>query len=109
MATKRGKLIIFLGIAAGVGKTFAMLREGRHLKKQGYRVIIGFVDPHQRIHTEAQISDLEIFPYRYIPKYQRGEMDGEKLLDLHPRPDYVIIDEMAHEDLLGLTYHYQHI
>jgi two-component system sensor histidine kinase KdpD len=58
----RGCLIVYLGAAPGVGKTYAMLHEGRRLKAEGTDVIVGFVETHGRAETEAVIGDLEVVP-----------------------------------------------
>src|SRR6516164_6983164 len=63
---QRGKLKIYLGFAAGVGKTFEMLQEGNRLRKQGIDVVIGYVEPHDRPETTAQIGELEQVPRRGI-------------------------------------------
>src|ERR1700740_2113332 len=59
-----GKLKIYLGPCPGVGKTYQMLVEGRRLKARGVDVVIGYVEPHERPETTAQIGDLEIVPPR---------------------------------------------
>lgn len=63
---ERGRLKVYLGSNAGVGKTYSMLREGNRLKKQGVVVVIGIVETHGRVETAEQISDLEIIPPRDI-------------------------------------------
>src|SRR6478736_8733782 len=63
---ERGRLKVYLGSAAGVGKTYAMLREGHRLKQQGVDVAIGFVETHGRAETAEQIGDLEVIPPRTI-------------------------------------------
>src|SRR6202789_4691355 len=61
---KAGKLKIYLGPCPGVGKTYSMLVEGNRLKKRGVDVVIGYVEPHERPETSAQIGGLEIIPSR---------------------------------------------
>src|SRR5205085_5387985 len=61
---ERGRLKVYLGSSAGVGKTYAMLREGHRLKSQGVDVAIGIVETHGRADTAAQIGDLEVIPPR---------------------------------------------
>src|SRR5207244_6895613 len=63
---ERGRLKVYLGSSAGVGKTYAMLREGQRLKQQGVDVAIGLVETHGRAETADQIGDLEIIPPRLI-------------------------------------------
>ncbi len=97
----RGKLRIYLGMAAGVGKTYAMLNEGQRRKSRGTDVIIGYVEPHHRPLTAAQIGDLEIIPRR--PVTYRGvtleEMDLDALLRRHPQ--VALVDELAHSNAPG--------
>ena len=85
----RGRLKVYLGSAAGVGKTYAMLREGQRLKKQGVDVVIGIVETHDRAETQEQIGDLEIVPPRIIE--YRGvklrEMDLDAILAGAPRTE----------------------
>src|SRR5579885_1531286 len=62
----RGRLRIYVGMAAGVGKTYAMLNEGRRRKARGADVVVGYVETHQRPLTEAQLGDLEVVPRKKI-------------------------------------------
>jgi two-component system sensor histidine kinase KdpD len=98
---KRGRLKIYLGFAAGVGKTYEMLQEGHRLKRQGVDVVIGVVETHGRAETAAQISDLEQVPRRRIE--YRGvvleEMDIDALLAR--RPTIALVDELAHTNAPG--------
>ena len=98
---KRGRLKIYLGFAAGVGKTFQMLQEGNRLRKQGVDVVIGFVETHGRAETVAQVGELEQVPRRKIE--YRGvtleEMDVDKVLERHPT--VALIDELAHTNAPG--------
>src|ERR1700739_2618188 len=83
---ERGRLKVYLGSSAGVGKTYAMLREGHRLKRQGVEVAIGLVETHGRADTAEQIGDLEIIPPRQIE--YRGvilrEMDVDAILTRRP-------------------------
>jgi two-component system sensor histidine kinase KdpD len=98
---QRGRLKIYLGFAAGVGKTFEMLQEGQRLKRQGVDVVIGFVETHGRAETAAQIGDLEQVPRRRLD--YRGvvleEMDLDALLRRHPT--VALVDELAHTNAPG--------
>ena len=98
---QRGRLKIYLGFAAGVGKTFEMLQEGRRLKRQGVDVVIGMVETHGREETKAQIGELEQVPRRTIEF--RGvileEMDLDALLTR--RPSVALVDELAHTNAPG--------
>src|SRR2546428_11445893 len=63
---KRGKLKVFFGATAGVGKTYAMLEDARALKARGVDVVVGYVEPHGRTETEALLEGLERLPYRQV-------------------------------------------
>ena len=98
---ERGRLKVYLGSAAGVGKTYAMLREGHRLKQQGVDVVVGFVETHGRAETAEQIGDLEVIPPRTIE--YRGvtlrEMDVDAILAR--RPSVCLVDELAHTNAPG--------
>jgi two-component system sensor histidine kinase KdpD len=97
----RGYHKIFLGFAAGVGKTYEMLQEANRRKQRGEELVIGYVETHGRIGTAEQIGDLEIIPRRKIE--YRGtafeEMDTESILKRHPQ--LVLVDELAHTNVPG--------
>jgi two-component system sensor histidine kinase KdpD len=97
----RGQLRIYLGCAAGVGKTFAMLNEGHRRSERGTDVVVAFVETHGRPHTAAQIGDLEVIPRAHIP--YRGTSFEEMDLDavLARRPDVALVDEFAHTNVPG--------
>jgi two-component system sensor histidine kinase KdpD len=98
---ERGRLKVYLGSAAGVGKTYAMLREGHRLRRQGVDVAIGIVETHGRTETAEQIGDMEIIPPREIE--YRGvtlrEMDVDTILAR--RPTVCLVDELAHTNAPG--------
>src|SRR5882757_7709200 len=91
-----GKLKIYLGPCPGVGKTFTMLAEGNRLKRNGVDVVIGYVEPHERPETIAQIGDLEIVPPRESSYHGivLREMDVDAILAR--KPTVVLVDELAH-------------
>ena len=96
-----GKLRIYLGAAAGVGKTYTMLEEGNRRRGRGTDVVIGFVETHGRPHTQAQIRDLPVVPRRAI-SYRGGlleEMDTDAVLARHPA--VALVDELAHTNVPG--------
>ena len=95
---KRGKLKVFFGATAGVGKTYAMLVEARRLKAQGVDVVAGYVEPHGRPETEALLEGLEQLPYLLV-KY-RGVTLREFDLDaaLARKPRILLVDELAHSN-----------
>src|SRR6202167_5124278 len=102
----RGQLRIYLGSAAGVGKTFAMLGEGHRRAERGTDVVVAFVETHGRPHTAAQIEGLEVMPRRRLS--YRGssfdEMDIDAVLARRPeapRPEVALVDEFAHTNVPG--------
>jgi two-component system sensor histidine kinase KdpD len=96
-----GRLKIYIGSAAGVGKTYQMLLEGRRLKAEGVDVKIGYVETHGRAETRAQIGDLEQIPLRQVSYQGRewGEMNLPEILER--RPQVAIVDELAHTNIPG--------
>ena len=100
-ASKRGRLKVFLGMAAGVGKTVAMLREGQRLKSEGVETAVGVVLTHGRADTEREVTGLEQIPLRVIE--YRGVPMQEMDLDavLARRPDVALVDELAHTNVPG--------
>ncbi|HEY3722084.1 MAG TPA: sensor histidine kinase KdpD [Acidimicrobiia bacterium] len=97
----RGKLRIYLGAAPGVGKTFAMLNEGRRRQARGTDVAAGFVETHGRVNTAEQIGDLEIIPRRRVEYRDTSfeEMDVDAVLARHPA--VALVDELAHTNIPG--------
>ena len=98
----RGKLRVYLGVASGVGKTYAMLNEGRRAKERGVEVVVGYVETHGRRQTEEQIGDLEIIPRRRVEYRGRTfeEMDVDAVLAR--KPQLALVDELAHTNVPGL-------
>ncbi len=98
---RRGRLKIYLGFAAGVGKTYEMLQESQRLKARGVDVVIGVVETHGRADTAAQILQLEQVPRRKIE--YRGVVVEEMDLDaiLTRSPAVVLVDELAHTNAPG--------
>jgi two-component system sensor histidine kinase KdpD len=98
---RRGTLKIFLGYAAGVGKTYQMLDEAHKLKNEGVDVVLGYFEPHGRMDTITKAEGLEVVPRRKI-EYRGalfGETDVEAILRRHPR--VCVIDEFAHTNIPG--------
>src|SRR5258708_7082043 len=91
-----GKLKVYLGPCPGVGKTFSMLVEGNRLKKRGVDVVIGYVEPHDRPETTAQIGDLEIVPPQLTSYHgiTLKEMDVDAVIAR--KPTVALVDELAH-------------
>jgi two-component system sensor histidine kinase KdpD len=97
----RGKLKVYIGSAAGVGKTYRMLTEAHELRKRGVDAVIGFIETHARADTEAQIKDLEVVA-RKVVEYRGvtlSEMDVDAIIARHP--EVAIVDELAHTNLPG--------
>jgi two-component system sensor histidine kinase KdpD len=99
--SQRGHLKVYLGYAAGVGKTYQMLLEGRRLKEEGIDVVAGLVETHGRIETEQLLKGLEVIP-RLRQEY-RGIIVEEMDLDaiLARKPQVALIDELAHTNVPG--------
>ena len=99
--SQRGRLKIYLGYAAGVGKTYQMLLEGHRIMQDGVDVVVGLVETHGRAETEALLAGLPIIPRRKIN--YRGIVIEEMDLDaiLARRPSIVLVDELAHTNVPG--------
>src|SRR5579862_241921 len=98
----RGHYRILLGMAAGVGKTYRMLLEGRQAQDEGKDVVIGYLEPHDRPETSALAEDLAVVPRL---RTQHGaleleEMDVDGVIRRAPR--LALIDELAHTNVAGL-------
>ena len=103
-AVRRGKLKVFLGYAAGVGKTYQSLEEAQLLEKQGVDVVIGYFEPHGRKDTIAKTEGIETVPRRVIE--HRGtrfeEMDTPAII--RRRPAVCVVDEFAHTNVPGVEH-----
>lgn len=97
----RGKLKIFLGYAAGVGKTFAMLEAAHQRKREGVDVVVGYIETHKRAETESMLAGLEIVPRQTVEYHnvQLSEMDVDAVIAR--RPALVLVDELAHANAPG--------
>ncbi|MGC1184529.1 MAG: sensor histidine kinase KdpD [Candidatus Dormiibacterota bacterium] len=100
-----GRFRIYLGAAAGVGKTCAMLDEGWRRRERGRDVVVGFVETHGRAHTAELMRDLEVVPRKKID--YRGTQFEEMDLDavLARKPQLVLVDELAHTNVPGSGRH----
>ncbi len=96
----RGKLRVFFGASAGVGKTYAMLEAARGLRTTGVDVVVGYVEPHGRAETERLLEGFEQLPT--LPVTYRGIVRQEFDLDaaLRRRPEILLVDELAHSNLV---------
>ena len=100
-----GRFRVYMGAAAGVGKTVAMLDEGWRRFQRGTDVVVGFVEAHKRPYTLQQIRDLPVLPRRQVE--YRGSMWEELDLDavIARHPDVALIDELAHTNVPGSGHH----
>ena len=99
--SKGGKLKIFFGMAAGVGKTYAMLQATQQYIKDGGDAVIGIVETHGRKETAALLENIPIIPLKFIP-YKEAifeELDLDAILKRNP--SLVIVDELAHSNIPG--------
>lgn len=99
--SRRGKFKIYLGMSAGVGKTYRMLQEGHALLKNGINIQIGYIETHNREETHSLLAGLPLISRRKI--FYKGkeleEMDVPAIINLHP--EVVIVDELAHTNVEG--------
>jgi two-component system, OmpR family, sensor histidine kinase KdpD len=99
--SRRGKFKIYIGMSAGVGKTYRMLQEAQTLLRNGVDVKVGYVETHGRLETEIQLQGLPVLPRRKL--FYKGkeleEMDVQGVINLHP--ELVIVDELAHTNIEG--------
>jgi two-component system sensor histidine kinase KdpD len=103
-APSRGKLKVVIGMAAGVGKTYRMLQEGRASRDAGRDVVIGYLEPHGRLETSAQAEGLEQVPPRSI-NYRGAPLSELDLAAVLARkPELCLIDELAHTNAPGLEH-----
>jgi two-component system sensor histidine kinase KdpD len=98
---RRGKLKIFLGYAAGVGKTYQMLTEAQELKKQSVDVVIGYFEPHGRKDTIAQTAGLESIPRKVYGHRGSTFEDMNTAAVIARRPQVAVVDEFAHTNVPG--------
>ena len=99
--SKRGRLKLYIGFAAGVGKTYRMLEEAHALKKRGVDVVIGFIETHGRADTAALMQGLEAVPLRQVE--YRGVLIEEMSINqvLKRNPEVALVDELAHTNPPG--------
>ena len=99
--SRRGKFKIYIGMSAGVGKTFRMLQEAQTLLRNGVDIKIGYIETHGRKETHALLEGLPVIPRRKL--FYKGkeleELDVQAVINLHP--EVVIVDELAHTNIEG--------
>ena len=104
----RGKLLVFLGYAAGVGKTYAMLQAAQQRRAEGVDLVVGYVETHGRAETDALLDGLDILPRRIV-EYRGAvlsEMDVDAVLARQPR--LALVDELAHTNAPGSRHPKRH-
>ncbi|MFP5079752.1 sensor protein KdpD [Pedobacter sp. JCM 36344] len=99
--SRRGKFKVYIGMSAGVGKTYRMLQEAHALRKNGIDIRIGYIETHNRAETHALLDGINTIPRRKI--FYKGkeleEMDVNAIINIHP--EVVIVDELAHSNVEG--------
>lgn len=97
----RGKLKVYLGMAAGVGKTVRMLEDAHALRSQGIDAVIGYIEAHGRAETLSRVRDLEVIPRKKVE--YKGALLEEMDLDacLRRKPDVLVVDELPHTNAPG--------
>ena len=97
----RGKFKIYIGMSAGVGKTYRMLQEAHQLLDAGVDIQVGYIETHGRAETEALVAGLPLIPRRklFYKGKELDEMDMQAILNLHP--EIVVVDELAHTNIEG--------
>ena len=99
--SRRGKFKIYIGMSAGVGKTYRMLQEAQTLLRNGVDVKVGYIETHKRKETEFLLQGLPVLPRRklFYKGKELDELDVQAVINLHP--EVVIIDELAHTNIEG--------
>ncbi len=102
--TQRGRLKVYIGAAAGVGKTYRMLEEAHQLRDRGVDVVLGYVETHHRQETEERIGNLEVVARRKVSyrEVTLEEMDADAIIAR--KPEVVIVDELAHTNAPGSSH-----
>src|SRR5437660_2697142 len=101
---RRGKLKVFLGAAAGVGKTYAMLEAVREQKADGVDALVGYVETHGRAETDALLEGLEILPPRTVDYRSTALREFDLDAALARRPALILVDELAHTNAPGVRH-----
>jgi two-component system, OmpR family, sensor histidine kinase KdpD len=103
-AIRRGHHKVFLGMAAGVGKTYRMLQEAQAEAESGRDVVIGYLEPHDRPETTAQAAGLEVVPRRRVPYRETTAEEMDLPAILRRAPELALIDELAHSNAPGVEH-----
>jgi two-component system sensor histidine kinase KdpD len=99
--SEQARLRVYIGAAAGVGKTYQMLEETHELKRRGADIVLGFIEPHGRVETEALIDGLERVPLKRLAYHGAifEELDVDAVIARHP--EIAVVDELAHTNVPG--------
>lgn len=99
--SRRGKFKVYIGMSAGVGKTYRMLQEAHALLKNGIAIQIGYIETHNREETHALLAGIPVIPRRklFYKGKEMEEMDVQSVINRHP--EVVIVDELAHSNMEG--------
>jgi two-component system, OmpR family, sensor histidine kinase KdpD len=100
-AAQRGRLRIYFGSSAGVGKTYAMLAAARKLKSESRDVLVGIVETHGRPETASLLEDMEILAPKVVPYRGRDLSEFDLDAALHRHPALILVDELAHSNVQG--------
>jgi two-component system sensor histidine kinase KdpD len=100
--SRRGKLKIYIGHAAGVGKTYQMLEDAHALKAQGADIVAGVIETHGRAETAAKIEGLDVIPRRRVAYKDRELEEMDLPAILKRKPEIALVDELAHTNVPGL-------
>ncbi|HSZ55524.1 MAG TPA: sensor histidine kinase KdpD [Tepidisphaeraceae bacterium] len=100
----RGKLKVFFGAAPGVGKTYAMLEEGRKRAAEGMDVVVGYAEPHARTDTEALLLGMELLPYKFVDYKNVRLKEFDIDAALKRKPALLLVDELAHTNAPGMRH-----
>jgi two-component system, OmpR family, sensor histidine kinase KdpD len=98
---RRGRLKLYVGFAAGVGKTYRMLQEAHELRRRGVDVVVAFVEPHDRAETMALVDGLEVVPRRRIDYRGVAVEEMDLAAVLARRPQVTVVDEIPHTNIPG--------
>lgn len=100
---QRGRIKVYIGSSAGVGKTYRMLQEAHQLRERGVDVVVGFVETHGRADTLAQVRDLEVIPPKKV-RYQNIDIEElDVVAVLARKPEVVLVDELPHTNPPGFA------
>src|SRR3954468_16278913 len=101
---RRGRLKVFFGMSAGVGKTYSMLEEARARAAEGLDVVVGYAEPHIRTDTEALLLGMELLPYKIVEYHNAKLKEFDLDAALARKPAVLCVDELAHTNAPGMRH-----